>query len=98
MLACRQWRLRGRTESLAIQSGVESIRNYALTNASNPRAESNLTRSKPVKQHAQTGALPEQSNKPNVITSRSPFAGEVLLNKFSACCSQPQGRAPPLFA
>jgi hypothetical protein len=87
-----------RSESFAIHSALASIRNYALTNAPNPRAENNFTKPKPVKQRAQPGALPEKVSKLNITTCRSPFAGEVLFNKFSACCSQPQGRAPPLFA
>ncbi len=86
------------SESLAIHSALSSIRNYALTNAPNPRAENNFTKPKPVKQSSLPGVLPEKVSKLNTTTHRSPFDGEVLFNRFSACCSQPQGRAPPLFA
>jgi hypothetical protein len=89
---------KGDSESLAIHSVVASIRNYALTNLPTPRTESNLARPKPVKQHAQPGALPEKVSELNGTKHRPPFDGEILLNKFSACCCQSQGRAPPLFA
>jgi hypothetical protein len=84
------------SESFAIHSALASIRNYALTNAPNPRTENNFTKPKPVK--PQPGALPEKVSKLNTTTRRSPFDGEVFFNRLSACCSQPQGRAPPLFA
>jgi hypothetical protein len=87
-----------RSGSLSIHPGANSIRNYALTNAANPRTENNFTKPKPVKQRAQPGDLPEKVSKLNTTTRQSPFSGEVLFNKFSACCSQPHGRAPPLFA
>ena len=86
------------SESFAIHSALASIRHYALTNAPNPTTENNFTKPKPVKQRAQPGALPEKVSRLNTTTRRSLFDDEVLFNKFSACCSQPQGRAPPLFA
>jgi hypothetical protein len=87
-----------RSGSLAIHTGIASVRIYALTNGPNPRRENNFATPKPVKQNAQPGALPEKVSRLNVTERRPPFDGEVLLNKFSACCSPPQGRAPPLFA
>jgi len=87
-----------RSGSLAIHTGATSVRNYALTNAPHSLTENNFTKPKPVKQRAQPVALPEGSSRLNRRTHRTPFAGEVLFSKLSSCCSQPQGRAPPLFA